>query len=64
MMWLSEIFQVVLVPYNKCYKFEESDIYIYQETIDDVYIAYVNEMAEVSDYSSSTHRIEEAKSKD
>lgn len=43
--------QVTVQQYGNCYKFEESDIFLYEHTRNEYYIAFLNEMAQMSDIS-------------
>jgi hypothetical protein len=56
--WLSEQFATTVERHGRCYHFEESDVFLYEQSPEEYYISYLNEMAEVSDYSESTHRID------
>lgn len=55
---LAEMFQVTINQIGQCYRIEESDIFLYEENPDEYYVTFMNEMAEVSDYSSSRNRDE------
>ena len=59
--WLAETFALTVERHGKCYKFEESDIFLYEESDTEYYLSFLNEMAEVSDYSESV-RYEDRKS--
>jgi hypothetical protein len=62
--WLSKTFQVGVERHGKCYRFEESDVFVYEEGPDEFYISYLNEMAEVSDHSESTYRFDGRRSRE
>lgn len=40
--WLADLFQENVVAFNRCYKFEESDIFLYREGENDYYVAFLN----------------------
>lgn len=42
---LSDLFQITLEVIDNCYSFEESDVFLYEDKENELYLAYLSEMA-------------------